>query len=311
MADRQALIIHGGCGSYDMSNELEAKNYAEKKAALQRIIDAGWKQLASGTPALDVVESTINLLEDAPCFNAGIGGALDCEKRVSLDASIMRGDTLQAGAVAKLRSIPHAISVARKVMEQTQHVLLVDEGANRFAELQGFHKIKDEEFITEFQLHWWNKSSTPNPNSNTNKGTVGCVARDTSGLIVAGTSTGGMSRNLYGRVGDSAIIGAGTYADNTLGGASATGYGEQILRSGLTRHALDLMHYENLDAMTACTEAIRKMGELKNGLGGIILIDPAGNIGFACNDNALPSAYRTSDMDAAKITMEIDFPYTS
>lgn len=309
MTINQSIIIHGGCGPWNKEIPIELKYYNEKKKQLDLIIRKGWELLHSGASALDVAEKTINLLEDAPCFNAGIGACLDINKKVHLDASIMRGDTLAGGGIAELKNIPNAISVARKVMDETVHVLLVGEGANKFAKQKGFKTVEDEVFHTELQLYKLEKAKNKlEATTNTKeyvKGTVGCVVRDSTGLIVAGTSTGGNGLALQGRVGDSPIIGAGTYADNMLGGVSCTGYGEQIIRINMAKSSLDLMHYSNLTPMEACQKIIAKLGGLKDGLGGIIMINPQGDVGYACNDSVLPCAYMTSEITEPKIIMEI------
>ena len=295
MTKNLAFIIHGGCGSFDMSIDIEKESYKKKRMGLEAAIEPAWKMLLDGGSALDVVEYAVNLLEDDPWFNAGIGGALDVDKRVSLDASIMRGDTLDAGAVAKIRGIPHTVSVARKVMEESFHVFLVEAGANSFAQKQGFKTLPDEQFVTDYQLYWWNKHKRPNPN--TNRGTVGAVALDKDGLIVSATSTGGMSRNSTGRVGDTPIIGAGTFADNRFGGASATGYGEPMLRMGLTRTAVDFIRFEQLSAMEASQRAIEEISSLPLGIAGVVMVDKDGQVGYACNDECLPLAYMKTGLD--------------
>jgi beta-aspartyl-peptidase (threonine type) len=302
MNKQLALIIHGGCGSFDLSVEVEKDNYEGRKRGLSQAIESAWRMLTEGSSALDVVEHAVNLMEEDPVFNAGIGGALDAQKRVSLDASIMRGDTLDAGAVARIRGIPRTISVARKVMEESYHTFLAGEGANDFAESQGFQTLADEEFITEYQLHWWNKSERPNPN--TNRGTVGAVALDKNGLIVSGTSTGGMSKNSSGRIGDTPIIGAGTFADNRYGGASATGYGEPMLRIGLTRTAIDFIRFQRLSAMEASKRAIEEIAPLPLGIAGVVTIDKEGEIGHACNDECLPLAYMKSGLTEPVVSLE-------
>lgn len=279
---------------------------SKKKTHLPRIIAAAWERLKAGDSALNVVEFAVNALEMAPCFNAGIGGALDTNGQVCLDASIMRGDTLEAGADTKLREIPKAISVARKVMETTGQVLLADTGANAFAaQFPEFERYTNEDLVTPLQAWRLKHSNTSVFRDPPNKGTVGAVARDANDIIAAGTSTGGLRGNKFGRVGDSPIIGAGCYADNTLGGASTTGYGEQMIRKNTCKSALDRMQYLNLSADAAAQAAIDDLGQLELGLGWIILINPDGDIGWAGNELWCPRARMSSDMVAPEIAMQL------
>jgi L-asparaginase / beta-aspartyl-peptidase len=306
-----AIVVHGGCGSYDLSNPIELANYNAKQAALPAIVRSGWDALVAGRSAVDVVELVINLLETVPCFNAGIGAALGSEKQVELDASIMRGDTLDCGAVASLRAIPRAISVARSVMEASPHVMLVSEGANAFAQSQGFATIPEEQFVTDYQLYWWDKSANKSDASQPQDGsqlhsTVGAVVRDSSGVIVAGTSTGGLTRKMPGRVGDTPIIGAGTYADSQYGGASATGIGEQIIRSMLTRSAIDEIRYHGASADSAVRSAIANLARFKDGAGGIILIDKLGKVAVCTNESHMPHGYMYTGLPAPVIAMSCD-----
>lgn len=299
-----SIVIHGGCDGFDFNNPMDVVNYKEKQAQTPRIINAAWDLLVAGKSALDVAEFAINELERTPCYSAGIGAALDWQGQVCLDASIMRGDTLEAGAVAKLKQIPNAVSVARKVMETTGQVFLVDEGANTFADLCDFKRLPNAALVTELQTWRLKNMATPFFKELPNKGTVGAVVRDAKGLIAAGTSTGGLRGNRYGRVGDTPIIGAGCYADNALGGASTTGYGEQILRKVMCKSALDRMKYLKLDVQTAAQEAIRDLATLDYGNAWIIMIDPQGNIGWHGNDDFCPRACMSSTMQEPLIAID-------
>jgi beta-aspartyl-peptidase (threonine type) len=291
-----SIIIHGGCSSYDVNFELDATHVAKQQQAMSPIIQEGWGLLKSGACALDVVERLVNLLELNPHFNAGIGGAIGEDGIVTLDASIMNGDTLAAGAVAGLVGYPRAVSAARGVMERSPHVLLMGEGANSFADSLALERIDPKEFHTPYQLHWFNKLTSFTAASAPSKGTVGAVVRDAQGTIVAATSTGGMTRKLRGRVGDSPIIGAGTYADSRIGGVSCTGYGEQILRTALAKTVLDLVEFRNIQITEAVKEAIARMQRLQNGLGGLIAIDAQGRIAFAGNESHMSRAYMSDTM---------------
>ncbi len=293
-----SLIIHGGCGSLNPQEPLQKRYWEDKEIALKSIITECWPKLLAGQSALEVVEHAINLLEMNPAFNAGIGATPNSENKIGLDAALMRGDTLSCGAVAKLTRNPKAISVARAVMEKSPHVLLVGEGADRFAEQQGFAAVPEKEFETDFQKYWWARAAANRKDRETLLSTVGAVARDQNGVIVAGTSTGGTTFSLPGRVGDSPLIGAGCYADNNLGGASCTGHGERIIACVLAKTALDLIEYKQLSAMQACQQAVEKLGKLPDGRGALIILDKHGQIGFACNEQMLSRAYMTSAMQA-------------
>lgn len=305
MKGKISVVIHGGCDGFDFSNPLDVENYQQKKESLPRIIESAWERLKHGEPALDVAEFAINQLEMTPCYSAGIGAALDAEGHVCFDASIMRGDTLEAGAVAKLHAIPKAVSVARKVMETTGQVLLAGSGADKFADqFPEFERFDNKDLVTELQA-WRSEHATSAVfREPPNKGTVGAVVRDAQGTIVAGTSTGGLRGNRFGRVGDSPIIGAGCYADNALGGASTTGYGEQFIRKTTCKSALDRMKYLALTADAAAQAAIDDLAQLEMGQGWIILIDPEGNIGWAGNDPWCPRACMSSDMDEPIVVIE-------
>ncbi len=301
---KMAIIIHGGCGTYDVLVPLERQHQDEQKIGLQKAIDAGWKLLQKNGKAIDVVEKVINILELNPAFNAGIGAAIGEEGQITLDASIMDGSSLSAGAVGVLRGIPNAISVARKVMEKTWHVMLVDEGANMFAKKQGFKKLPDKKFYTPYQLHWL-KEFKNEKKAKPRKETVGAVVLDGFGDIAAGTSTGGLTGKMPGRVGDSSIIGAGTYAVSKFGGASATGNGEQILRVGMTRTVVDLLQYKKLSAQKAAEASIKVLGSVPKGMGGVIVIDKNGTIGAAANEQYLPRAFMTSKMKAPIVKFDL------
>lgn len=293
-----SLIIHGGSWSYDLNDPMEKQHLQEQQEGLKKIIAEGWDLLTSGLSAIDVVEKTINMLEMNPAFNAGIGAAIGMHGQIELDASIMDGRTLACGAVASLVQIPNAISVARTVMDKTRNVFLVGRGANVFAKKHGFTILPKKSFYTPYQRHWLKKVKEQKPISQEVKvshGTVGVVAMDKLGALAAGTSTGGMTGKLLGRVGDSPFIGAGTYADSAAGAASATGYGEQIIKVGLTKFAIDLIRFKGYSAQKACEEAVYILSKLKDGLGGLILIDNKGKIGMYGNEN-LPRAYMSTEM---------------
>jgi beta-aspartyl-peptidase (threonine type) len=270
-----ALIIHGGASA--PSPDL----HAARANGLQQAFDAGWKVLGQNGSALDAVISAVVILEDDPAFNAGIGSCLTEDGTVEVDASLMDGTTFQIGAVGAVTSIQNPIRLAQAVMQDGRHAFLVGEGAQRFAREHGFPTVSQQTLITKHQ-HWrWQAGRvTGEP------GTVGAVAMDRAGKLAAATSTGGIMHKRTGRVGDSAIIGAGTYADNALGACSATGDGEAILRSTLARNAVELLR-DGKDPTRAAHTAVQLLQQRTGSEAGLILIDQLGRIGHAYNTPAM------------------------
>jgi len=235
-----------------------------------------------------VVRATIEL-ENDPVFNAGVGSCLNQEGNVEVDASLMDGATFRAGAVGAVRNLRNPILLARAVMEAGRHVFLVGDGAERFARAQGFPVATHEELVTARQLQRWQAAQTAGE-----PGTVGAVALDEAGHLAAATSTGGIFNKQPGRVGDSAVIGAGTYADDTLGAGSATGEGEAILRTTLTRTALELLR-DGRDPTRAARAAVALLRQRTGREGGLILLDPLGRRGYAYNTPAMSVAFLAGD----------------
>jgi beta-aspartyl-peptidase (threonine type) len=300
------LVIHGGAGVIvrpELTSELEA----HYRAQLAKTVDTGYAVLESGGSCLDAVVAAIEVMEDSPLFNAGHGAVMNAEGACELDASIMDGRTLDAGAVAGLQHIRNPIVLARDVLERTPHVMLIGGGAEAFAWQLGYEFVPNQYFQTDRrrrqlalarELDHHTAGDTPRrPERVTfatvddNKyGTVGCAALDREGNLAAGTSTGGMTNKQYGRVGDSPIIGAGTYAKNATCALSATGHGEFFIRSVFGHNVSALMEYKGLSLRDAATEAIRQMAEL-GGTGGLVAIDRQGNIAMPFNT---PGMYRGS-----------------
>lgn len=277
-----ALIIHGGAGA--APEEAEQHRVGCRQALL-----AGWAILTEGGSAVDAVEVAVRAMESNPLFNAGYGGVLTSAGTIELDASIMEGAKLRAGAVGAVSGVRHPIALARLLLEEDRHVLLVGEGALAFARERGFPLCRPEELITERQrkrLEAWRRRPVAAG------GTVGAVAIDRRGLVAAGTSTGGMTGKAPGRVGDSALIGAGTYADNRLGGASATGDGEAITRAVLAKSALEILR-ELDDPEIAAQVAMDVLREDGRGHGGVILMDWRGRVGHAHTTPFMPVAWLT------------------
>lgn len=294
-AVNHVLVIHGGAGVMDqnmMTPQIQ-KQYLE---VLNKALHVGDSVLAHGGTCMDAVEKTIIILEDSPLFNAGKGAVFTHEGIVELDASVMEGKTLRAGAIAGVRDIKNPVSVARQVMEKSEHVLLTGVGASQFAKEQGFKPVENSYFHTEERVKSLQELLKKERKTTTNDkhGTVGCVALDSYGNIAAGTSTGGMTNKKYGRVGDSPIIGAGTYADNRTGAFSCTGHGEYYIRLGFSRDISAMMEYKKLSIEKACREEINKLTRL-GGTGGVIGIDRKGNIAMEFNTSGMFRGYIKSN----------------
>lgn len=294
-----SLIIHGGAGK--VGNNHQAVN------SIRSVIMAGEALLAAGSTAVDVVEHCVRLLEDDPHFNAGRGSVLNHEGGISMDASIMNGINLKAGAVAGVSNIKNPVRLARHVMDESRHVLLIGRGAEAYARHHRQEFADDDYFITEMRRQQWqaalklkrvvldhSEPADAETEAEQKYGTVGAVARDTRGDLAAATSTGGVVNKLYGRVGDSPVIGAGVYAENHTCAVSATGYGEQFLRTVLAKHAADIIRFQHAGAQTAAIEAIQYLVSSVQGRGGLILIDHDGNIGKAYSTPGMINGFVTA-----------------
>jgi L-asparaginase / beta-aspartyl-peptidase len=268
---RPVLIVHGGAGI--RQPELDAAQRAGCAAALA----AGWQVLVAGGSALDAVCAAVMVLEDDPAFSAGVGSSLTTRGSVEMDASAMDGHGWRAGAVAVVRAVRHAVQLARTVMEDGRHVFLAGPDADEFARLHGVEMCRPETLITARQLERWQQGRAGG-----STGTVGAAAVDRAGHVAAATSTGGTFLKLPGRIGDSAVIGAGTYADDALGAASATGQGETIIRVGLARSVVDALR-DGCDPARAAQLGIRELERRVGGQGGIIVVDALGRCGAAHN----------------------------
>lgn len=276
-----AIVVHGGAG-----READDER-AARRAGVRAAAEAGWAVLAAGGSALDAVVAAVVVLEDDPHFNAGLGSVLTVDGTVELDASVMHGSTLAAGAVGAVAGVPNPIRLARALLDEGRDVLVVGEAARARARALGIPVCGPEALITEAARRRWRAGSPPSGE------TVGAVARDAGGHVAAATSTGGIAGKRRGRVGDSAVIGAGTYADDTVGAGSATGPGEVIIRFGLVRDALGLLgrgHHPAWVAEHGLAELRRRLGATA----GLILVDAAGRIGIAHTTDAMPTAWRTT-----------------
>ncbi|MFQ5570076.1 MAG: isoaspartyl peptidase/L-asparaginase family protein [Rhodothermales bacterium] len=301
---RYVLAIHGGAGTMqrsDLTPELEAAY----RTALTEALKAGYQVLGDGGTSLDAVVAAIQIMEESPLFNAGKGAVFTREGTVELDASIMDGRTRNAGAVTGVKHIESPIALARLVMEESPHVMMTGAGAEAFAKEHNIEMVPNETFYTERrrrqleQVQQQERGRTPSGGAllfDTDReahahkyGTVGAVAVDQAGNLAAGTSTGGMTNKQFGRVGDSPIIGAGTYADNETGAISATGHGEYFIRGVVAYDIAAMMRYAGLSLVEAANAVIMgRLGEL-GGTGGIIAIDRDGHIAMPFNT---PGMYR-------------------
>ena len=270
-----ALVVHGGAGADP------AEGREELRAGMQEAAAAGWAMLSGGGSALDAVEAAVRALEDHPRFNAGRGSVLTTAGTVEMNASIMEGNALRNGAVAGVTALRHPISLARRLLEDGRHSLFVGAGAMGRARELGLPSCDPAELITERQRNRLRAIQA---------GTVGAVALDRHGVIAAGTSTGGTAGKLPGRVGDSALIGCGTYAESTLGGVSCTGDGEAIIRVVLARRTLEILRAVD-DPDHACQIALEVLVDEGRGQGGLILVDWKGRLGWAHSTPLMPVAW--------------------
>lgn len=320
-----ALIVHGGAGAM-ARDRYEAAREGCRAAAL-----VGWEVLRRGGGALDAVQAAITALENNPGFNAGTGAVLTTDGRAQLDAGIMDGETLQAGAVAGVERIKNPIALARRVLD-SPHVLLMGAGAEQFAAAAGLALCDPAELITPAQYTRWQRGyqagdavnvgpagmdigavaeSAPAAHNGARRagddepihsdahthGTVGAVAVDARGNVAAGASTGGIAAKHPGRIGDTPLVGAGFYAENELGGVSSTGHGEDFIRLLLARRALDAIA-AGRSAQAAAIEAIRLLDRRVHGDGGLILLDARGRVGYARNTPSMAHAFIVAGMDS-------------
>jgi len=274
--------VHGGAGS----EAAEAR--APRRAGLARAAEAGWQVLARGGSALDAVVEAVVVLEDDPHFNAGRGSVLTVEGTLETDASVMAGETLAAGAVGAVSGVANPVRLARAVAAEGREVLLVGEAAAALAAAHGLPRCSPEALVTEEARRRWRERRPASGD------TVGAVARDHAGHLAAATSTGGVAGKRSGRVGDSAVLGAGTYADDRLGAGSATGPGEAIIRVCLVRSALELTG-RGLDPAWVARHVLAELERRLGAAAGLVLIDPAGRIGIAHTTEAMAAARRSEE----------------
>ncbi|TQF70409.1 isoaspartyl peptidase/L-asparaginase family protein [Pseudoalteromonas luteoviolacea] len=304
-----AIAIHGGAGTIEKSRFTPEKEQAYR-AKLQEAVEVGYKVLENGGDSLDAITKAINVLEDSPFFNAGKGAVYTYEESHELDASIMDGRNRQAGAVAGVKHVKNPINLAREVMDNSVHVMLSGNGAEEFAKKQGVELVKSEYFNTSdrYKSLLRAKEKLKQKESGTKDyqaahkalaaehkmGTVGAVAVDKHGNLAAGTSTGGMTAKRYGRVGDSPIIGAGTFADNQSCAVSATGHGEYFIRYNVAADICARVEYQNKPIEQAGKEVIFGPMYESGGTGGVIIVDADGNISMPFNTKGMYRASKSS-----------------
>jgi beta-aspartyl-peptidase (threonine type) len=325
-AHRWTIVVHGGAGVIERS-ALGPKGDADYRAGLTAATEAGAKVLDRGGSALDAVEAVLNILEDDPLFNAGRGAVFTSEGKNELDSSIMDGSNLKAGAVAGVTRTRHPISLARAVMEKSPYVMMAGPGTDAFAAKVGLEQVDPSFFFTEARWQSLVKQLTKQglpipprptgapppgaaapvafydePGDSRSHGTTGVVALDRQGNIAAGTSTGGLQGKMPGRVGDSPIIGAGTYASNQSCAVSATGSGEYFIRLGVAREICNLVYFKGMGLQQAADEVIHKELEALHGDGGVIALTPDGQTAFSFNT---PGMFRARLSEGGKLEVHI------
>ncbi len=311
MEQKFAIVIHGGAGTIikkNLTDEVE-KKYQDK---LTEALNTGYQILEKGGSSTDAVEAAIKIMEDSPLFNAGKGAVFTNAGTNEMDASIMEGETLNAGAVGGISTVKNPITAARLVMEKSQHVMLTGEGANAFAKKNGLEMADSSYFFNQKrydQLQKIKKTEKvqldhieddegylidPEALKDSKFGTVGAVALDKEGNITAATSTGGMTNKKYGRVGDSPIIGAGTYANNETCGVSCTGHGEYFIRKVVAYDVSAMMEYKGMSLQEAANHIINEKMVKFGGSGGLIALDKNGNVAMPFNTKGMYRGYKKS-----------------
>ncbi|MFI5251056.1 MAG: isoaspartyl peptidase/L-asparaginase family protein [Bacteroidota bacterium] len=293
-----SLVVHGG--AWNIPDDLVEAH----RNGVTNALNYGWEVLKKGGSSIDAVEQVVRILEDDDTFDAGLGSHLNAAGQVELDASIMNGKTFRCGAVACVHNIRNPITLARKIMEESEHILLVGNGAERFALEHGIRLCSVDELLITREVDRWKQSqgkkdfSTKDAFRMDDKAgdTVGCVAMDRDGTICAGTSTGGTFNKYPGRVGDSPLIGCGTYADNSIGGVSTTGWGEAMIKIVMAKTVIDLMEQKQGDVESAAQTGIQMLQKKVDGFGGVIAMNTKGEIAVAFNTSRMARAYMNGAM---------------
>ena len=296
-----ALAIHGGAGTLVKGMMTEEKEIAYKKA-LKHALDSGSKILQQGGSAIDAVEVAVIELENSPLFNAGKGSVFSADGTHEMDASIMDGTLLKAGAVSLVTGIKNPVSLARDVMDKSEHVFLAGKGAMEFAKMLNYELEKPDYFYDQFRFEQWQEIKGTDTfqldhslKKDSKFGTVGAVACDNNGQVAAATSTGGMTNKRFGRIGDSPIIGSGNYANNNTCAVSCTGSGEFFIRGVVAYDVACLMEHKNMSLTDAANEVIHKRIKEIRGDGGLIAVDAKGEIAMPFNSEGMYRACRYSN----------------
>ena len=320
-APRWAIVVHGGAGVI-VREQLRPEQEQAYREAMRKVTEHGAQLLAAGKPALDVIEATVGMMEDDPLFNAGRGAVFTAQGRNELDAAIMDGKTLKAGSIAGVTRTRHPISLARRVMEDSPHVMLVGAGADEFSVQRGLEQVEPGWFYNERRwtalLAFLKANKLPVPakppgiraddatkhlaHDEGKKGTVGVVVLDTFGNVAAGTSTGGTTGKRWNRVGDSPIIGAGTYASNQSCAVSATGTGEYFIRLGVAHEICALVQHKGMSLQAAADQVVQTQLTDLQGDGGIIAVAPDGQMAWSFNTSGM---YRARAAEGQPLTIGI------
>lgn len=307
---KYTLVIHGGAGTL-LKGMMTGEKEKAYKEALQNSLDAGFEILEKGGKALDAVEKAVELLEDSPLFNAGKGSVFTHEGKHEMDASIMDGKNRKAGAVSLITGIKNPIKLARDVMEKSEHVFLAGEGAMRFAKEQNYELMDAGYFYDELRYQQWQEIKNTDHfqldhslKKDSKFGTVGAVACDQNGNVAAATSTGGMTNKRWGRVGDSPVIGAGTYARNETCAVSCTGSGEFFIRGVAAYDVSCLIEFKGWSLEKAAEEVVQNRLMKINGDGGLIAVDKDGNFAMPFNTEGMYRAVKSMDVEG-KLTSAV------
>ena len=306
-----AIALHGGAGTI-LRAEMRPEQEKRYTTALREALQAGYQCLADHGTALDAVELAVALLEDCPLFNAGRGSVFTADGTHEMDASIMEGQHRRAGAVALVTGVKNPIRLARRVMEQSEHVFLAGPGAEAFARLQGCEFADDDYFYDQFRYEQWQKikdtdrfqldhTGSPTMGSPKKLGTVGAVACDAHGNLAAATSTGGMTNKRFGRIGDSPVIGSGTYADNRTVAVSCTGSGEYFLRGVVAYDVACLIEYKNYSLDQACRKVVHERLPALGGNGGLVAVNAQGEVSLPFNTEGMYRAAKTPQTETVAI----------
>jgi beta-aspartyl-peptidase (threonine type) len=293
-----SLVVHGG--AWNITDDMVDAH----RHGVQQALKAGYAVLSRGRSAIEAVEVAVRYMEDDETFDAGRGAFINNAGEVELDASIMNGKTLRAGAVAAVQNVKNPITLARVIMEESDHVLLVGIGATRFAREHSVPTCRQDDLITSRELERWREAQRSGSMSTKEMfkrkripvGTVGAVALDRAGNVASGTSTGGTSNKYPGRVGDSPLIGCGTYADNAVGAVSSSGWGEALIKVVMAKTVADLMERSGGDAAKAAQAGIDILARKVQGFGGVIALSKTGAVGIAFNTPRMARGHMRSDM---------------